>query len=115
MAKSIMERQGSRTCWLCDALHGDNSEKQDLHKHHIFMGKYRKIAEHEGLWVHLCLYHHTGDIHGDAEAVHSPHRNGYNRMLQELAQKKWEETRSHEAWMELMGENFIGRGDTTEK
>ena len=53
MAKSILEKQGSRTCWLCNALYDDDSEKRDLHKHHIFMGKYRKIAEREGLWIHL--------------------------------------------------------------
>jgi hypothetical protein len=109
MAKSIIEKQGSRICWLCNALYDDDSEKRDLHKHHIFMGKYRKIAEREGLWIHLCRYHHTGDIRGDAEAVHSPNKNRYSRMLQELAQKKWEETHSHEEWMDLMGENFIGR------
>ncbi len=111
MSKSIMEPKGSRVCFLCALLDGDDMEKRALHKHHIFPGKNRKLSEHYGLWVHLCVKHHEGDIEGCREAVHHPEFNGYQRMLQEMAQEKWESLpgHTHEEWMEIFGENFIGR------
>ncbi len=111
MSKSIMEPKGSRVCFLCALVDGDDTEKRALHKHHIFPGKNRKLSEHYGLWVHLCVKHHVGDINGCREAVHHMEFNGYQRMLQEMAQEKWESMpgHTHEEWMQIFGENFKDR------
>ena len=77
MAKSIM--QDERKCFLCHTT-------QRLQRHHCIGGANRKRADKDGLWVYLCVRHHTGD-----EGVHTTNTKTL-RELKELAQSKWEET-----------------------
>lgn len=97
---SILQRP-DRRCYLCVWLDGDIREHEELHVHHIYGGPNRKISEAEGFKVWLCPYHHQ---HG-ASAVH---KNIWtNRMLQQAAQKKYEETHSRDEFMRLIGRNYL--------
>lgn len=79
----------------------------NLEEHHVFGGPNRKISEHYGLKVYLCRAHHTGDINGNSEAVHSPSKNNYAEQLHELAQREFEERYSHEEFMDRFGRNYL--------
>lgn len=79
-------------------------EGPGLHKHHCVHGTAnRKLADEDGLWVWLRWDFHIAD---------SPHRTPHNDaeidlMLKRTAQKKYEETHSHEEWMERYGRNYL--------
>ncbi len=61
----------------------------------------RKLSEHFGLKVYLCLGHHrTSD-----EAVHFNRHNA--ELLMQDAQKVFEEKYSHEEWMNTFGKNYL--------
>ena len=49
--------QNGRYCIVC------GTEKA-LHRHHIFYGKNRKLAEQDGAWCYLCYLHHNGSKKG---------------------------------------------------
>lgn len=99
--KSILQDEKDKRCYLCMMLHGDERKKY-THRHHIFPGAAnRKKSEELGLTVRLCVRHHVAG----PEAVHENYT--YMRMLQEIAQEKFEETHSREEWMREMGRNYI--------
>lgn len=51
MSKSIMCNK--RECYIC-------KRTDVVHKHHVMNGTAnRKKSEEDGLWVYLCLNHHT--------------------------------------------------------
>lgn len=63
--------------------------------------KERKLAEHYGLKVYLCLQHHeVGPM-----AVHRNYELA--RLLQRKGQEKFEENHSREEWMQIFGRNYI--------
>lgn len=70
----------TRKCYVCGTT-------LNIHKHHILMGKNRKNAEKEGLWVYLCGFHHNQSNYG----VHF--NKALDKELKILAETKWcEET-----------------------
>ena len=91
--KSIL--QSEKECFFCGWTGG-------LHKHHVIFGRgYREISERLGLWVWLCPKHHNMSNEG----VH------FNRTrdleLKRYAQRKYEESHSHEEWMDVIGRNYL--------
>ena len=102
MAKSIMHNKQDKTCYLCMRLNGDYDTRTDLQEHHAIPGTSgRKLSEHWGLKVYLCLQHHTA---GPA-AVHNNIKN--QRLIQQQAQRIFETKYSHEKWMTVFGRNFL--------
>lgn len=101
MSKSILHNKADGTCYLCMRLNGDYSRRTNLEEHHVMGGSNRKLSEHYGLKVYLCIPHHR---EGPA-AVHNNIDN--QRYLQQEAQKAFEKKYSYEKWMEVFGRNFI--------
>ena len=101
---SILHTQYFRDqCYMC-MQQGDYSLKPVLEKHHVFMGPLRKISEKEGLYVYLCPECHRYGKH----AVHRDY--AVCRMIQQEAQKKYEETHSRAEFMRIMGRSYIQEG-----
>lgn len=95
--KSIIQRE--KECYWCRELY-DYSNQICLHDHHVFPGSRRSDSERLGLKVWLCENHHTG-----AEGVHQNYEK--MRLLQRIAQAKYEDDHGHEAWMREMGRNYL--------
>lgn len=105
MAKSILHDKQDHTCYLCMLLNSDHDTRTGLQEHHVIPGTAgRKLSEHYGLKVYLCLQHHTAG----PMAVHN--NRTMERLLQVRAQKAFEKKYSHEKWMEVFGKNFIQEG-----
>lgn len=98
--KSIL-RTRKGVCYLCARLSDDYSEKV-TEEHHILYGSGRReLAEAEGLKVYLCIPHHrTGQ-----QAVHNCRET--REFLCRIAQEEYEQTHTHEEWMELAGKNYL--------
>ena len=103
--KSII--QDTKECYICRIeaiIRGYTGELSDqgLHNHHIFFGTANKpISERLGLKVYLCLGHHEDHKRG----VH--HNRKLNLMLREMAQRKFEESHTHEEFVNEFGENWL--------
>ena len=92
MAKSVL--QSNRECFVCGRV--DN-----LHRHHVFYGtSNRTQSEKHGMWVWLCMDHHTGD-HG----VHF--YKPYDLELKQMAQRKFEETRTRDEFRAIFGKSYL--------
>lgn len=77
---------------MCGTTHG-------LQKHHVMNASNRKHADSDGLWVWLCMEHHTG-----SEGVHT-----HPKLMTELkrqAQAIYEDTHTREEWMKKYGRNY---------
>ena len=89
--KSIL--QSRRECYLTRCT-------ENLHKHHIFFGPLRDIAEKNGFWVWL-----RADLHNGRYGVH------FNReldlRLKRECQARYEETHAREEFMKLIGRNYL--------
>jgi len=102
MAASIIHNKADQTCFLCMRLRGDYSTRTNLQEHHVIPGTSgRKLSEKYGLKVYLCLEHHTAG----PEAVHNNISN--MRLLQQTAQKAFEDKHSHEKWMAEIGRSYL--------
>ena len=91
MSRSILQRE--KICYLCPRTIG-------LERHHILSGANRKWSEKLGLWVYLCHEHHTGKRGAQYD-------KDLNLLLKREAQKAFEETHSHEEWMEIFKRNYL--------
>lgn len=106
--KSVIQRKEDRQCYICKNFLGDFSEKNDLEEHHIFEGTAnRRQSEKYGLKVMLCRHHHTGDINGSKDAVHSKGCNDYDQRLKQIAQVAFEQDHSREEFMRAFGRNYL--------
>lgn len=80
-------------CFICG--------RQPVDLHHCMPGSRRKICDEDGLTVYLCRRHHS-------MPGYSAH---YNKQLADylkrLAQEKYEETHTHEEFMERYGKNYL--------
>lgn len=92
--------QTTKECFLCRLLN-HQSNKRYLEEHHCIGGNPgRTLAEQYGLKVYLCqAHHHQEGVHGK--------RSDLKRLLQQIAQEKFEEQYSHEEWMRVFGKNYI--------
>ena len=89
--KSLL--QSDKKCFKCGSPYAD--------LHHIRLGNCtRRRAEHHGMFVYLCRAHHRW-LHDHPEC---------KEELQRLAQKRFEETHSHEEYMKLFRKNYL-KGD----
>lgn len=101
MSKSIMHDKRDGTCYLCILLNQDYDRRINLEEHHAIEGNPgRKLSEHYGLKVYLCIPHHRTS----QEAVHKNLQN--RRLIEKAAQKAFEKKYSHELWMEVFGRNY---------
>lgn len=83
-----------KECWICGATEG-------LEVHHCLQGKFRQLADEDGLTVYLCHKHHTG-------SMNSAHKNiGMRKRLSQLAQMHYLETHTFEEWMQRYGKNYL--------
>jgi len=103
MAKSIMEQEGSRTCYICGAA-------GYMEEHHVFYGSAnRKKSEKWGVKVHLCYRHHRDlmdGVHGNAKL---------DRWLKQEGQQAFERIYGHEKFMKEFGKNYIEKQDVEQK
>lgn len=101
MAKSIMHQKDG-TCYLCMLLKGDYDDHKVTEEHHAVFGvANRNLAEHWGLKVYLCPYHHRTS----KEAVHKNYKIA--KILQERAQIKFMQFYPNEDFMSIFGKSFL--------
>lgn len=93
--KSII--QNDKRCFITGRDH-------NLHKHHIFGAANRKISEKYGFWVYLTADLHNGN---DPAAVHNNPNQGYDLMLKQLCQRKYEEENTRENFIALIGKSWL--------
>lgn len=102
MSKSIMHNEEDGTCYLCMKLRMDYCRRTGLEEHHAIEGNPgRRLSEHYGLKVYLCVPHHREG----PEAVHNNVRN--RRLVEQEAQKAFEKRYSHEEWMKIFQRNYL--------
>lgn len=108
MSKSIMQRKDGR-CYLCEKLYGNDGYQQVEEHHALFGTADRKLSEHWGLKVYLCLGHHRCS----SEAVH---QNADMAMLiKKDAQKAFEEKHPEISFREVFGKNYLEEETKTEE
>jgi hypothetical protein len=95
MSKSIM--QDDKRCFI-------TGRDYNLHKHHIFGAANRKISEKYGLWVWLNSEMHNGN---EPMAVHNNPNQGYDLMLKQQAQRKFEEDHTRAEFIKLVGRSYL--------
>lgn len=106
--KSVIQNKEDHQCYICKNFLGDWSEKKDLEEHHIFEGvANRRLSEKYGLKVYLCRHHHTGDINGSRDAVHSKGDNDFDLRLKQIAQMIFEKEHSRAQFMSIFGKNYL--------
>lgn len=92
MGKSIL--QDKKECYICGGT-------ENLHEHHIFGGRNRKISERYGFKVWL-----RADWHNMADyGVHA--NRDLDLFLKMCCQKKFEETHTRAEFMALIGKNYL--------
>ena len=97
-----MHNKQDGTCYLCMKLRGDYDRRINLEEHHVIDGNPgKKLSEHYGLKVYLCIQHHREG----PEAVHKNVNN--RRILERAAQEAFEKKYSNEMWMKVFGRNYI--------
>lgn len=98
-SKSILQPKEDKRCYLC-MLSGFYGVQQ-VEEHHIFDGPNRRTSEELGLKCNLCLRHHRigpEAVHNNAENMH---------MLQQEAQRAFEETHTREEFISRIGRNYL--------
>ena len=84
-------------CWVSGAR-GVPSER-----HHCLHGTgMRKLADKHGFFVWLTPEFHRGD-----NGVHGKNGHTLDLMLKQEVQTAYEKLYGHEAWMELVGRNYL--------
>jgi hypothetical protein len=84
-------------CYLCKR-NGIKNKGSDVH-HLVFGVSKRKLADADGLTLHLCHLHHM-----------MLHQQGcYKRELQELAQQTWQDhyNKTKEDWIRRYGKSYL--------
>ena len=93
MVKSILQR--NKSCYICGTTN-------NLHNHHVFFGRNRKLSDKDGCTVWLCAEHHTG-----ASGVHLNRK--VDLILKAKCQKVWQEhyNKTKEQFIERYGKSYI--------
>jgi len=93
MEKIIWDYQ-TDCCYVCGT-------KFNLHTHHIFPGRNRKVSDEWNMTIKLCAYHHNmsnNGIHFDKEL---------DLQVRQMAQREFEKRYGHEKFMKLIGRNYL--------
>lgn len=98
MTKSIVQDDTSK-CFLC----GKNGASDPLEVHHIFGGPNRRLADEDGLIVHICGFrcHREG-----RSAAHKSFATA--EYLRTVGQEAYERTHTREEFFRRYGRNYIG-------
>ena len=91
--KSIIS-ENRNECYLC---HYMPNGSETLQRHHCMHGSRRQKAEEYGLTVWLCWKCHM--------LLHD--KGYYDRHLQQVAQRAFEEKHGHELWMKEFGKDYL--------
>ena len=91
--KSIL--QENKECFVC-------KKTQNLHLHHIFFGKNRKISDKNGFVCYLCYEHHEGQT-----GVHNKNGNCLDDYLKKTCQERFERLHSREEFRKLIGKSYL--------
>jgi hypothetical protein len=78
--------------------------------HHIFGGPNRDLAEEDGLFMWLCIGHHTGSsqaVHTNKEIRDWTHRIGQKAYEDSKASKGWTKNEARETFMRRYGRNYL--------
>lgn len=95
------------TCYLCRLL-GRKPPDAYREEHHVFNGPNRKLSEHYGLKVYLCIAHHTIG----QEAVHN---NADNMLLlKKEGQKAFIRHYPEKDFKSIFGKNYLEPEDLEE-
>ena len=88
--------QTEKVCYITGSIY-------NLHRHHIYAGGRRKISEEHGFWVYL-----TGALHNQSnDGVHGKNGHALDLKLKQDCQRKFEETRSREEFMAIIGKSYL--------
>ena len=93
MSKSLLQGD-NRHCLVCGTT-------QNLHRHHIYFGAFRKASEKWGCWCWLCGIHHNMSNVG----VHFNH--DLDVTLKKACQRAFEEAYGHDKFMEIFRRNWL--------
>lgn len=107
MSRSIIPDDREGVCWLCShygkppaALRGGPNA---IEVHHIMGGSGRKLSEHYGIKVHLCVYHHRiGD-----DAVHN--NRFWDLKLKRIAEQAMDAKYGTGSFRQIFGRSYVER------
>lgn len=98
MSKSIM--QDRKHCYVTGRTDG-------LHKHHVFGGPNRRLAEEDGLYIWL-----RWDRHIENSPYDTPHNNkSVDLFYKREGQRAYEKTHNREEFMQRYGRNWLDETD----
>jgi hypothetical protein len=104
MSRSIIPGDMPGRCYLCSmygkppaSLAGGSDA---IEVHHIFGGPKRRVSEHYGLKVHLCVYHHREG----PDAVHN--NRTWDLRLKRTAEKAMIERYGEGVYMQEIGRDY---------
>lgn len=76
----------------------------NLDCHHIYGASRRKMSDQNGFWVWITHDLHNGN---DPMAVHNNPMQGYDLMLKQEAQRKFEEDHTRAEFLKLVGKSYL--------
>ena len=91
--KSILQTE--KKCYLTGSTY-------NLHKHHIYFGKNRKISDENGFWVWL-----TGEYHNQNSRIDVHHNRDLDLKLKQECQLEYEKNHRREEFIQLIGRNYL--------
>lgn len=91
--QSIM--QDKKECFIC-------KRTDNLHLHHVYFGKNRKISDENGFTCYLCYDHHEG-----SDGVHGKNGHKIDTYLKKTCQERYERTHERIEFLYLIGRNYL--------
>lgn len=87
--------QEEKECYVCKTT-------QNLHLHHIYFGKNRKLSDEDGCVCYLCQEHHTG-----RSGVHRDY--SLDIKLKRVCEEAWlkHNNRTIQDFIKRYGKNYI--------
>jgi hypothetical protein len=87
--------QEVKECYICKSVN-------NLHFHHIYFGKKRKISDKNGFTCYLCYDHHEG-----TNGVHGLNGHNLDMYLKKTCQEKFERLNTRQDFMRLICKNYL--------
>lgn len=92
---SLIKTTRPDTCLVC----GKIGIPGDFARHEVFHGPLRKVSKQEGMWIYVCPECH--------EYLHQHQNDIVDISLKRAMQALYEEKNGHEAFMQLIGKNYL--------